>query len=94
MVATRGKDALSSATVKRWMALFKRGRKSAVAEPRSEKPRTSTTDENIDLILYMLMDDWRLSTRVIADRAGISQEHADHILHSECEMSKVSARWE
>lgn len=39
------------------------------------------------------MDDRRLSTRVIAARAGISQERADHILRNELEMSKVFARW-
>ncbi|XP_076069178.1 protein GVQW3-like [Oratosquilla oratoria] len=89
MVTTFGEDAPSSATVKRWVAEFKRGRRSFAYEPRSGRPRTSTTDENIDLVLDMVMDDRRISTRVIAARAGISQERADHILTNEVKMSKI-----
>lgn len=93
MVTTLGEDAPSSATVKRWVAEFKRGRESVEDEPRSGRPRTSTTDENVAIVHDMIMEDRRLSTRVIAARAGISQERADHILRNELEMSKVSARW-
>ena len=92
MVTTLGEDAPSFATVKRWVAEFKRGRESVEDEPRSGRPRTSTTDENVTIIHDMIMEDRRLSTRVIAARAGISQERADHILRNELEMSKVSAR--
>lgn len=48
-------------------------------------------NKNIDLVLDMVMDDWQLSTRVIAARAGMSQESADQILHNKLKMSKVSA---
>ncbi|XP_076055512.1 protein GVQW3-like [Oratosquilla oratoria] len=92
MVTTLGEDAPSSVRVKRWVAEFKRGRKSVADEPKSGKPRTLATDENVDLVLDMIMDDWRISTRVIAALAGISQDRADHILRNELEMSKVSAR--
>ncbi|XP_076048821.1 protein GVQW3-like [Oratosquilla oratoria] len=93
MVTTLGEDDPLSVTLKRWVAEFKRGRKSVTDEPRSGRSRTSTTDENIDLVLDMVMDDRRISTQVIAARAGISQERAGHILRIKIEMSKVSARW-
>ncbi|XP_076063300.1 protein GVQW3-like [Oratosquilla oratoria] len=82
MATTLAEDAPSSATVKRWLAEFKRGRKSVADDLRSGRLRTSTTDENIDLVLDMVMDDRRISTRVVAVRAGISQERADHILRN------------
>lgn len=78
--------------IKWWVAEFSPMRKPAADDLRSGKPQTSTTGENIDLALNMIMDVQRLLKRAIAARAGISQECADHILHNELEMSEVSER--
>ncbi|XP_076065058.1 histone-lysine N-methyltransferase SETMAR-like [Oratosquilla oratoria] len=92
MITTLGEGAPSSATVNRWVTEFKRRRKSVTDEPRSGRPRTSTTDENIDLVLDMVMDDQQILTWVIAAQTGISYFRADHILRNEFEISKAT-RW-
>ena len=93
MVGTLGDNAPSFAIVKRWAAEFKRGRKSIEDDPRSGRPSTATTTENIDRVHKMVMDDRRLTVRFIAETVGISQDRVHHILNNELEMTKVSARW-
>lgn len=93
MVETLVDNAPSFATVKRWAAEFKRGRESIEDDPRSGRPSTATTTENIDRVHKMVMDDRRLTVRYIAEIIGICQERVHHILTNELEMTKVSARW-
>ena len=57
MVSTLGDDAPALSTVKKWAAEFKRGRESPDDDPRSGHPSTATTQENIDHIDQMVMND-------------------------------------
>ena len=56
---TLGDDAPALLTVKKWEAEFKRGRESLEDDPRSERPYTATTQENIDRIYQMVMNERR-----------------------------------
>ena len=67
MVSTLGDDAPALSTVKKWAAEFKRGRESLKDDPRSERPSTATTHENIDRIHQMLMNDKRLTISHLAN---------------------------
>lgn len=51
MVATLGDDA----PVQKWRAEFRRGRESSL--PRSGRPATTTTEENLDRVHRVMMDD-------------------------------------
>lgn len=93
MVRTLADSAPSYATVTRWIRDFKRGRDSVEDDPRSGRPATATTKDNLDLALQMVMQDRRISCRQIAERLGISLERADNILTNELGFAKVSARW-
>lgn len=93
MVATLGDDAPALSTVKKWAAEFKRGRESLEDDPRSGRPASASTQENIDRVHHMVMDDRRLTVNQIADAVAISRERVENILHKELGMSKVSARW-
>ena len=53
MVATLGDDALTLLTVKKWGAKFKRCRKSLENYPRSGRPASATTQENIDRVHHI-----------------------------------------
>ena len=93
MVATLGDDAPALSTVQKWAAEFKRGSESLEDDPRSGRPAKATTQENINRVHHMVMDDWRLTVNQIANAEGISQERVINILHNELGMSKVSAWW-
>ena len=93
MVIILGDDAPSFATVKRWVADFKRGRSSIEDEPRSGRSSTASSQANIDHVHQMVMNDRRLTIRSIATVIGISHERVENILTKELGMAKVSARW-
>ena len=80
MVATLGKDAPSYATVKRWVAEFKRGRQSLEDDPRPGRPVTVATPEMVNKIHDIVMTDRRVTERYIASTVGISQERVHSIL--------------
>ena len=79
--------------MKKWAAEFKRGRESIKDDPKSRCPSTVTTQENIDRIHQMVMNDRRLTISHLANVISISRERVENILHNERGMSKVSARW-
>ncbi|XP_029639675.1 protein GVQW3-like [Octopus sinensis] len=93
MVRTLTDNAPSYATVKRWANEFQHGRESVEDDPTPGRPPTTTTEDNIDLALGMIMEVNRISCRQIAERLGISNERADNIVKKELGFSKVSARW-
>ena len=93
MVSTLGDDALALSTVKKWAAEFKRGRESLEDDLRSGHPSTATTQENIDRIHQMVMNDRPLTISHLANVISISRERVENILHNKLGMSKVSAQW-
>jgi hypothetical protein len=93
MLTTLGESALSYTRVKKWVAEFKRGRESIEDDPRSSRPTTATTEENIAKVCDFIMGDRRLSIREIADTMVNSYERTQNIIANELGFSKVSARW-
>jgi len=71
---TLGEHAPSKATVKNWVAQFKRGDFSACDEPRPGRPKTVTTPEIIGHIHELILKDRRISAKSIAEQLGISRE--------------------
>ena len=92
-VATLGDDAPALSTVKKWAAEFKRGRKNLQDDPRSGGLSTTTTQENIDRIHQIAINDRRLTVNHIANVMSISRERVENILHKELDMSKVLVQW-
>ena len=93
MVNVLGDDAPSKTTVCKWAAEFQRGRSSLEDDPRSGRPKSATTEETINAVHDMVMDDRRLTKREIAEAVGISDERVLHILHDELRLRKLLARW-
>ncbi|XP_046545536.1 protein GVQW3-like [Haliotis rubra] len=90
MVSTLGEDAPSFATVKRWAAEFRRGKESLQDDPRSGRPTTVTTKENVDKICGIILNDPGISARRIANKVGISQERVSNILSNKLGMTESS----
>jgi len=67
LTETLGEYAPSYATVKTWVAQFKRGDFSTCDAPRPGRTKTVTTPEIIDQIHELILEDRRISAKSIAE---------------------------
>ena len=80
------------ATVKNWVAQFKRDDLSTCDAPRPGRPKTVTTPEMIDQINELILEDRIISPKSIAEQTGISRERVGSIIH-DLDMRQLSAKW-
>ncbi|UYV61595.1 hypothetical protein LAZ67_1005470 [Cordylochernes scorpioides] len=71
---------------------FKEGREEVADEPRSGRPTTARTDENVDRVLEVLRTDRRLSIQQIADTLHMSTFVVHGIVTEDLQMRKVCAK--
>jgi len=90
---TSGDYAPSCATVKKWVAHFKRSDFSTCVAPRPGRPKTMRTPDIIDHIHEVILDDRRISVKSITEQLGISRERVGSIIHEDLDMRKFSAKW-
>ena len=81
------------ATVKNWVAQFKRGDFFTCDEPRFGRPKTVTTLAIIDQIHELILEDRRISAKSIAEQLGISHERVGSIIHEYLDLRKLYAKW-
>ena len=93
LIETLGENAPSYATVKNWVAQFRRGDLSTCGAPRPGRPKTVTTPEIIDQIHELILEDRRISAKSIAEQLGISRERIGSIIHEDLDTRKLSAKW-
>ena len=91
--STLGTDAVSYATVKNWVAEFKRGRSSTEDEARSGRPADGKSEENIDAVQDMILADRRNTISKIAETLRLSEATTFRIVTEELGYKKVCARW-
>jgi histone-lysine N-methyltransferase SETMAR len=87
-----GHSSPSFSTIKKWAAEFKRGCTSLEDDPREGHLKSATPPEIIEHVHDMVLDDWRMKVREIAETIGISKERVRYILHEELDMKKLCAR--
>lgn len=93
MVNVLGDAAPSKTMVCKWALEFKRGRTSLEDDPRSGRPKSVTTEEMIDTIHDMVMNDRKLTLSEISETMNISTERVLHILKDVLGLRKLCARW-
>ncbi|UYV78221.1 hypothetical protein LAZ67_16000539 [Cordylochernes scorpioides] len=76
----------------KWHKAFKEGRKEVADEPRSGRPTTARTDENVDRVLKVLRTDRRLSIQQIDDTLHMSTFVVHGIVTEDLQMRKVCAK--
>jgi transposase len=86
LTETLGEHAPSYATVKNWVARFKRGDFSTCDAPRPGRPKTVTTPEIIDQIHELILEDCRISAKSVGEQLGISRERVGSIIHEDLDM--------
>jgi len=92
LTETLVEHAPSYATVKNWVAKFKRGDFSTCDVPRPGRPTTVTTPGIIDQIHELILEARHISAKSIAEQLGISRERVGSIILEDLVMRKLSAK--
>lgn len=83
-----GENAVAKATITYWMREFRRGRRSFEDEPRSGRPTTSTTDENVDIVRQLLQANRRITYDELERETKISRGSLQTILNDKLGVQK------
>lgn len=86
-------SAPSHGMVHKWFTEFRSGRTTTNDAERSGRPIEVTTDDVVNKVHDIVLDDRRVKIREIAETVHISSERVFHILHNILSMKKLSARW-
>lgn len=87
-----GEDAMSQNRTFVWHKEFKEGREEVDDMPRSGRPSTASTDENIEAVKNFVLENRSIGIREIAALLDISFGSAEHILVDILGMRRVAAR--
>ena len=93
LTETLGEHAPLYATLKNWVAQFKRSDFSTCGAPHPGLPKTLTTSEIIDQIHELIVEDHQVSAKSVAEQLSVSCEHVGSIIHEDLDMWKLSAKW-
>ena len=80
-------------TVAKWSVEFRRGRDSLDDNPRPGHPADVISQEMIDRVERLVLNNRRIKVAELASECGISNGSVYTIIHEHLGMSKVSARW-
>lgn len=86
-------SAPGEATIRKWFAKFRTGHMSTEDDERSGRPKEAVTDENIQKIHKMILNDRKLKLIEIAEALKVSKERVGHIVHEFLGMRKLCAKW-
>ena len=86
------KDVMSRPQVFEWHKRFKSGRQEAEDDPKSGRPSTAMTDENIIRVKQLVQSDRRLTVQKIADELGLNRESVQTILLHDLGMRKMCVK--
>ncbi|CAH1992240.1 unnamed protein product [Acanthoscelides obtectus] len=86
LLSVFGNEAPHRSTISRWYGEFKRGRVSLSEDPRVGAPKTAVTQENVDAVRKLIIEDRHASLK-------ISKTSIQKILHEELGVRKLVSRW-
>lgn len=93
LVAVYGDKVMSCKQVWLWCTAFTNGRTDLEDEPRTGRPRSSTTDENVTRVESLIREDRRLKIREMAMELDLPKSVVHEIVHDNLGFRKVSCRW-
>ena len=93
MADVYGDSSPKYSTVAKLSAEFKRGRDSLEDDPRPGRPADVISQEMIDRVERLVLNNRRIKVAELASESGISNGSVYTIIHEHLVMSKVSARW-
>ena len=88
-----GDAALSKTRVYEWFSRFENGEMSIEDQPRSGRPATSRSDENVDKINTLIREDRRRTIDQLCEMSGISWSSIQRIFSEDLHMGRVAAKF-
>ena len=88
-----GDECLDHINVSRWCAFFQEGRVNLSDSPRSGRPVTVSTPQNVRAIEAAILKDRRVHLRTLSQTFNISYGAVYDIVNDTLKFRKVSARW-
>ena len=88
-----GESAMDKTRVYEWYKRFQDGREEVEDDERPGHPSTSTTDENVEKVEEMVMNDRRITIRDVTDDVGISIGSWHEIFSNGLGMKRVTAKF-
>jgi len=85
--------AMGKTQVYDWFSRFRNGELSLADQPRSGRPSTSQTDENIARIRELILEDRHRTTDDLVDLSGVSWSSCQRILSEELQIKIVAAKF-
>ena len=93
MADVYGERSTKYSRVAKWSAEFKHGRDSLEDDPRPGSPADVISQEMIDRVERLVLNNRRIKVAELASECSISNGSVFTIIHEHLGMSKVSARW-
>ena len=93
MADVYGDSSPKYSTVAKWSAEFKCGRDSLEDDPRPGHPADVISQEMIDRVERLMLNNRRIKVAELASECDISNGSVYTIIHEHLSMSKVSAMW-
>lgn len=88
-----GSDAPSDRSVRRWVQRFREGKEDVDDDPRSGRPISVFTDENIERVQHVIEDDPHCTYDDIIAETSLTRGTIERIIHDGLRMRKVTSRW-
>ncbi|KAJ8723934.1 hypothetical protein PYW07_007914 [Mythimna separata] len=86
-------DAIGKTQVFEWFSRFKNGEMSIDDKPRSGRPATARTDENVKKIREIILEDRRRTIEEIVELSGVTWSSVQRILTEDLGMRRVAAKF-
>ena len=83
---------MSRCQVFEWHKRFKEGREDVEDDPRSGRPSTSKTEENVERVWQKVRSDCRLTVRMTANELSMNSERVRTIITEEMGMRKICGK--
>ena len=87
-----GDATMSRTRIFDWRKRFREGREDVEDDPKSGRPTTSRTNENVERVREKVRSDRRLTVRMIADELSMNSERVWRIITEDLGMRKVCAK--
>lgn len=83
----------SRSSIGSWYAEFRRTRQSVEDEPRTGRPPTAVTEENVNAVRELIESDPHITTLQMRNLLDIGSGALETILHQHLKVKKLCARW-